>query len=75
MDKSARRFRIPIPDILRYRMYYKNYGHCEDAREYYAALAEDRRASACTECGICERTCPNQLAIVDKLKEAHSLLC
>ena len=29
-----------IPDILRFRMYYKNYGHREDAREYYAALAE-----------------------------------
>lgn len=65
---------IRIPDILRFRMYYKNYGHREDAREYYAGLAEDQRAPACTECGVCERTCPNRLAIVDKLKEAHELL-
>jgi len=65
---------IRIPDILRFRMYYKNYGHQEDAREYYAGLAEDQRVPACTECGICEKTCPNRLAIVDKLKEAHELL-
>ena len=65
---------IPIPDILRFRMYYKNYGHREDAREYYSALADDHRATACTECGLCEQKCPNKLAIVEKLKEAHSLL-
>ena len=65
---------IRIPDILRFRMYYKNYGHREDAREYYAALRDDQRFTACTECGICEKTCPNRLAIVDKLREAHALL-
>ena len=65
---------VPIADILRFRMYYKNYGHREDAREYYAALPEDRRATVCTECGACEQTCPNKLAIVEKLKEAHGLL-
>ncbi len=35
---------IPIPDILRFRMYYKNYGHQADAREYYAALPTGRNA-------------------------------
>ena len=65
---------VAIPQILRFRMYYKNYGHREDAREYYAALPVDQRAPACTECGICEQTCPNRLAIVEKLREAHRLL-
>jgi predicted aldo/keto reductase-like oxidoreductase len=65
---------VRIPDILRFRMYYKNYGHRDDAREYYAALAQDQRFTACTECGLCEQTCPNRLGIVDKLKEAHGLL-
>ena len=65
---------IRIPDILRFRMYYKNYGHRGDARDYYAALSDDQRVPACTECGICEKTCPNRLAIVEKLKEAHTLL-
>ena len=65
---------LPIADILRFRMYYKNYGHREDAREYYAALPKDRRATACDGCGACLEACPNRLAIVDKLKEAHELL-
>ena len=65
---------LPIADILRFRMYYKNYGHKEDAREYYAALPEERRATACDGCGACLEACPNRLAIVDKLKEAHELL-
>ena len=65
---------VAIPQILRFRMYYKNYGHREDAREYYAALPSEQRAPACTNCGICEQTCPNRLAIVEKLREAHRLL-
>ena len=65
---------IRIPDILRYRMYYKNYGHRDDARELYAALPDRQQATACTRCGICQQTCPNRLAIIDKLKEAHTLL-
>ena len=65
---------IRVPDILRYRMYYKNYGHCEDARELYAAVPRDRQVPACTHCGACQEACPNRLAIVDKLQEAHSLL-
>ena len=65
---------VRIADILRFRMYYKNYGHRADARELYADLAEEHRATACTECGHCQEACPNKLAIIDKLKEAHRLL-
>jgi predicted aldo/keto reductase-like oxidoreductase len=65
---------IPIPDILRFRMYYKNYGHREDARELYAGLPQAKQFTACTACGLCQQTCPNRLAIVDKLQEAHALL-
>ncbi len=65
---------IAIADILRYRMYYKNYGHRQDARELYAALPRRQQATACEDCGRCEQTCPNRLAIVEKLQEAHGLL-
>jgi uncharacterized protein len=65
---------IPIPDILRFRMYYKNYGHHDDARELYANLDAHRQAPACDGCGLCEQTCPNKLAIREKLQEAHGLL-
>ena len=65
---------IRIPDVMRYRMYFKNYGHRDDARELYAAVPADRRVTACTECGACQQACPNRLAIIDKLREAHRLL-
>ncbi|MHC4401350.1 MAG: aldo/keto reductase [Planctomycetota bacterium] len=65
---------IPIADILRYRMYYKNYGHRAEARGFYADLPDEARVTACDRCGRCEGACPNKLAIVDKLQDAHSLL-
>jgi predicted aldo/keto reductase-like oxidoreductase len=65
---------IRIADILRFRMYYKNYGHAADARELYAGLPAHEQAAACTQCGRCEKACPNRLGIVEKLQEAHSLL-
>lgn len=65
---------VRIPDVLRFRMYYKNYGHRQDARELYAALADHEQAAACRECRRCEQACPNRLSIVEKLKEAHGLL-
>ncbi len=65
---------VAIADILRFRMYYKNYGHRDDARDYYAGLPENRRVTACSQCGECEKACPNRLAIVEKLQEAHGLL-
>ncbi len=65
---------VAIADILRYRMYFKNYGHQADARECYAALPADRNAAACSACRKCEQACPNRLAIVEKLREAHALL-
>lgn len=65
---------VRIPDILRFRMYYSNYGHQLDARELYAGLGGTQRAPACTECGLCEGVCPARLPIVQKLKAAHALL-
>jgi predicted aldo/keto reductase-like oxidoreductase len=65
---------VRIADILRFRMYYKNYGHAADARELYAALPSLQQAPACTQCRRCEQACPNRLSIVEKLQEAHDLL-
>lgn len=65
---------IPIPDIQRFRMYYKNYGHQVDAREYYAAISPGKSADACDNCGACEAVCPNGVAIMNNLKDAHKFL-
>jgi uncharacterized protein len=65
---------IPIPDIQRFRMYFKNYGHTLDAREYYAALNPAHNASACDACGVCEAACPSGVAIINCLQDAHKVL-
>jgi predicted aldo/keto reductase-like oxidoreductase len=65
---------IPIPDIQRFRMYYKNYGHTRDAREYYSSIDPAVNASACDACGICEGKCPSGVAIINCLQDAHRLL-
>ncbi len=65
---------LPIPDLLRYRMYSKDYGNVAGARKLYAALDESRRASACIDCGECERACPYGLNVRDFLADAHRRL-
>jgi uncharacterized protein len=65
---------IPIPDIQRNRMYYKNYGHRLDAREYYAALDPSKNASVCDGCGACEAVCPSGVSIIRNLDDAHKIL-
>jgi len=65
---------IPIPDILRFRMYYDNYGHKEYAMSLYNELPDHKKVTECDECGICEEHCPYNLSIVEKLNQAHWVL-
>lgn len=44
------------------------------SRNLYSMLAPERRASACTECGLCETKCPQQLPIRTLLKDVHQEL-
>jgi len=65
---------IPVPDILRFRMYYDNYGHKEYAMSLYNELPDHKKVTECDECGICEKHCPYNLSIVEKLNQAHWVL-
>jgi predicted aldo/keto reductase-like oxidoreductase len=65
---------IAIADILRYRMYYKSYGRRVYAKNLYSELADCQKVTQCDGCRLCERNCPNQLAVVEKLQEAASIL-
>ncbi len=67
--------RVPIHDILRYRLYFHNYGREKYAMGLYAALPDSRKATQCSSCpGPCAGSCPFGLPVRDKLIEAHSEL-
>ncbi|NIO02186.1 MAG: hypothetical protein GTO42_08595 [Candidatus Latescibacteria bacterium] len=64
---------VPIHDILRYRLYFNNYGREKYAMGLYASLPESRKALQCTSCtGSCASSCPYSIPIREKLIEAHA---
>jgi len=66
-------YALPINDILRYRMYYKDYGWKTEGLRRYAAL--ERNAAACVGCAApCANTCPIGVPIQEKMLDAHRLL-
>ncbi|MDH3215183.1 MAG: aldo/keto reductase [Candidatus Krumholzibacteria bacterium] len=66
---------VPIHDILRYRLYFTNYGREKYALQRYASVAASRKASKCIACGgPCVTACPFGLPVRDKLVQAHAEL-
>ena len=66
---------VPVDDILRYAMYYENYGQQRLGMEEYAKLPASLNASQCIDCRApCEQACPSQLPIKAKLLKADRLL-
>jgi len=60
--------------ILRAYTYLESYGKGGRARAAYADLGPKERASACRDCGACERACPYGLAVRARVREAGRLL-
>ena len=64
---------LPIDDVLRYRMYFRDYGAEKEAIRLYAALAT--RADSCVGCSApCSGACPDGIPIPERTREAHQLL-
>jgi predicted aldo/keto reductase-like oxidoreductase len=66
---------VAIPDI--FGMYNNSsvFGNIEENCWNYKKLIKDGRdASKCVECGNCESICPQRISIIEKLKEADSVL-
>ena len=65
---------LSIATILRYQMYYEDYGDQKAAMQSYAALEKD--ASACLDCSsdACAASCQYGLPVPAKLKAAHNQL-
>jgi len=73
---------VDIPTNFLYMIYYKVYGLQDYAREKYATLKEisledmdvPSWADSCVECGKCEPKCPQEIPIIEQLKETHETL-
>jgi predicted aldo/keto reductase-like oxidoreductase len=50
------------------------YDQIGTAREQYAHLAEEKRASACIQCRQCEELCPQQIPISEWMPQVHEVL-
>ena len=67
--------KVPVNDVMRCLMYYKDYGDRELARDVFAGLPEAAR-SHMTEIDYsqAEKACPQGLAIAELMAEASQLL-
>ncbi len=70
---------VGIPQIFAAMNMHRVWGLTELAKEQYAKLGPDHRegllqADACIECGICETKCPQNIPIIEQLKESHEAL-
>ncbi len=66
---------VPVHDILRYRLYFNNYGREKYAMSMYSKLPESRRAGQCASCtGHCTSSCPFGIDVRSKLVRAHDEL-
>ncbi len=61
---------IPIPEIFEARNKQLIWGHLREGSALYEkATAGAGRASDCIACGQCESACPQQIPVIDKLKD------
>jgi predicted aldo/keto reductase-like oxidoreductase len=66
---------VPVDDVMRYAMYAESYGREREAMRLYATIDPSRSASRCAGCSApCERSCPFELPIRQKLAAADRLL-
>ena len=64
---------LAIPDVLRHRMYFEDYGREKEAMRLYSLL--EKQASVCVSCSApCTGTCPVGIPIRERTIGAHELL-
>ncbi|MDE7247712.1 MAG: aldo/keto reductase [Lachnospiraceae bacterium] len=61
---------IPIPEIFAARNQQLVWGQIEEGKKAYAQVTADAGTAAdCIACGQCERACPQQIKVIEKLKD------
>ena len=64
---------LAIDDVLRFRMYFEDYGDEREAMRQYARL--ERKADACIGCSApCLGSCPHGIQIQERTIGAHEML-
>jgi predicted aldo/keto reductase-like oxidoreductase len=64
---------LAIDDVLRYRMYFEDYGDEKEAMRLYAKL--EQKADVCIGCSApCAGACPHGVPIQERTSGAHDLL-
>jgi uncharacterized protein len=77
---------IHIPENFRYMNWYRVWGMADAAKKAYAKLSPEgawtpygglikgKKAEECLQCGECEPKCPQNLPIVEQLREVARVL-
>jgi len=67
---------VDIPSCFQFFIMAKVYGFLDHSKGAYErwVLPGGHGADKCIECGLCETKCPQKIAIVKQLKQAHRLL-
>lgn len=66
---------VNIPSVFSKYNDLSVYGNIEkNKNDYILMIEKDEDARACVACGQCQSLCPQNLAIIDKLKEADQVL-
>ena len=64
---------LPIDDVLRYRMYFEDYGEEREAMRLYSRL--EKQADVCLGCSApCTASCPHGVPIQERTQGAHRML-
>jgi aryl-alcohol dehydrogenase-like predicted oxidoreductase len=64
---------LPIHDVLRYRMYFEDYGDEKNAMQLYAAL--EAKGDVCASCSApCAGSCPLGIDVRERVLGAHERL-
>ncbi len=66
---------VAINDVLRFAMYFENYGMEKEAMRYYSELEDERKPTKCSRClGYCENACPYGIKIRKRLIHSMGIL-
>lgn len=66
---------VAVNEVLRYAMYFEDYGMEKEALRYYAELDGARKPVDCGGCsGACQAACPYGLEVRSRLLHSHEIL-